>query len=52
MSTIGAIHLIWYWFILRMLTEPLGESGGPLVGKGDESDVKRRDLQGCSPNLF
>jgi hypothetical protein len=30
---------------------PLGESGGPLVGKGGESDVESRHLQGCSPRL-
>jgi hypothetical protein len=27
------------------------ESGGPLVGKGRESDVKSQHLQGCSPRL-
>jgi hypothetical protein len=40
---------------LRMLigdwARPLGESGGPSVGKGGESDVKSRHIQGCSPRL-
>jgi hypothetical protein len=30
---------------------PLGESGGPLDGKGGESDVKSRHLQGDNPHL-
>jgi hypothetical protein len=29
----------------------LGESGGPSVGKGGESDVKSRDLQGGSTHM-
>jgi hypothetical protein len=32
-------------------TGPLGESGGPSVGKGGENDVESRHLQGCSPCL-
>jgi hypothetical protein len=27
----------------------LGESGGPSVGKGGESDVESQHLQSCSP---
>jgi hypothetical protein len=30
---------------------PLGERGGSLVGKGEESDVENRHLQGCSSHL-
>jgi hypothetical protein len=30
---------------------PLGESGGPSVGKAGESDVKSRDLHVCSLQL-
>jgi hypothetical protein len=29
----------------------LGESGGPSVGKGEESGVESRHLQGCSSRL-
>jgi hypothetical protein len=29
---------------------PLGESGGPSVSEGGESDVESRHLQGCSPH--
>jgi hypothetical protein len=28
---------------------PLGENGGPSIGKGRESDVESRDRQGGSP---
>jgi hypothetical protein len=28
---------------------PLGESGGPSIGKGRECEVESRHLQGCSP---
>jgi hypothetical protein len=38
--------------LLKMLiwdrSEPLRESGGPLVGKGGECDMKSLHLQGCS----
>jgi hypothetical protein len=27
------------------------ESGGPSIGKGGESDMKSRHLQGCIPHL-
>jgi hypothetical protein len=30
---------------------PVGESGGPLVGKDGESDVESQHLQCCSPHL-
>jgi hypothetical protein len=30
---------------------PLGESGGPSVGKGGESYVEIWHLEGCSPRL-
>jgi hypothetical protein len=30
---------------------PLGESGGSLIGKGEESDVESRLFQGCSSHL-
>jgi hypothetical protein len=41
--------------MLRLLTwdrvRPLGESGGPSVGKGGECDVESQHLQGCSLRL-
>jgi hypothetical protein len=37
--------------ITRDRTGSLEESGGQSVGKGGESDVKSRHLQGCSLHL-
>jgi hypothetical protein len=42
---------MWEW-LTRERTWPLGESGWPSVGKGKESIVESRPLQGCSPRLY
>jgi hypothetical protein len=38
-------------WLTRDRAGPVGESRGPSVGKGRESDVESRHLQGCSHRL-
>jgi hypothetical protein len=37
------------WMVNLRPSGPLGESRGPLVGKGGKSDVESQHHQGCSP---
>jgi hypothetical protein len=55
MSVIGLDMLSCWRLMLRMLKwdweRSLGESEGPLIGKGGKSDVESWDLQGGSLSL-
>jgi hypothetical protein len=54
-SAIGPYTLILLEAYVGMVNlrpgKAIGESGGSSIGKGGESYVKRRHLQGCSPHL-
>jgi hypothetical protein len=54
-ARLGLFTLQFSWSIVGLLTYDrvglLGESRGSSVGKGRESDVSSRDLQGGNPHL-